>query len=135
MAEVKELEEWTVAHANFNSSGIVDLESITGEVAIRPGERIELNLQLTLSKPSEFSAYALLFSFNPCMVISHLTLDGMESEFTFEQGLLTIPCNSDPFKLNQNSVLSIESAGKPNLSFGYLERSLTISAKSAWLPT
>lgn len=116
-----ERQVWTLAHAPFNSNEIVELTALTGDVLIRLGKRLELNLNLTLAMPADFSAPELVFSFNPGMAIQYLAVDDVARDFAFEHGILSVPCNSDPCELRSNVTLSIEAEGVPNLHFGYLE--------------
>ena len=122
---------WTAAHAEFEPREILDLTSIAGSVVIQPGNSLELDLDLTMTTPHEFNTSELVFSFNPGMSIERLSVNDSPQNFTFDDGLLSVPYVCDSCAANETLVLSIEAVGSPNLEFGYLEPELDYLADPA----
>ena len=120
-ADAGKREDWTASHRGFNPNHILDLRAVSGTVEIDPGNSLHLNLVLTLAKPANFDTAELVFSFNPGMSIQELSVDGSDTEFSFENGLLRIPCASSPCADKQQTALSIEASGTPDLRFGNME--------------
>lgn len=114
-------EDWSWAHRGFNPDQIMDLRAVSGTVEIDPGDSLHLNLVLKLAKSSNFDGSELIFSFNPGMSITALSLDGVDAEFSFENGLLRVPCASNLCDDASETALSIEALGSPDLRFGNLE--------------
>ena len=116
-----ERQEWTDAHASYNPDNVPQLQSLTGNISIQPGDRLVLDLEMTLTPPFDFDVPELLFSFNPGMTIHRLKLNGIAQDFTFEHGVLSIERGCNPCSEDGNIFLSVEASGIPNVRFGYLE--------------
>ena len=124
--------EWLEAHraaAANEAATRGDIEAIAGSVRIEPGRSLEVDVDALVRTP-DHGAHRLVFSLNPGMTISSLTLGGDSPPYTHEAGLLTvIPRRRLP--PGSSLVLSLRAKGIPDADFGYLDSAVDWRRRSA----
>lgn len=119
---------WLEIHQQQEISSFPDVEHLEGEVRIKPGSRVELNLLLTVSPPKQNSTKRVTFTLNPRYKVKRISIDTKEiDDYTFQDGLLTIP--ADRFGAG-SAILAIEAAGKPDQRFAYLDEKIDLKSAS-----
>ena len=111
--------------------GGMDIQRLAGEVAIAPGERLAIDVEIALTVAGDAPSRRLVFSFNPGMSISALRMDGMAG-FDHQHGLLTIRL-TDPLLPGANRTLALRAEGMPDARFAYLDGAvdpLRVSARN-----
>ena len=113
--------DWLRAHQAAAKAGVaaVDVQRLGGEVAIAPGERLAINVELALTAAADAPISRLVFSFNPGMSISALRMEGMAG-FDHRQGLLTVRLD-DPLPPGASRTLALQAEGVPDARFAYLD--------------
>ena len=116
--------EWLRTHEAAAKAGVaaVDVQRLAGEIAIAPGERLAIDIELALTAAGDAPMSRLVFSFNPGMSISALRMEGM-AVFEHERGLLTIRL-TDPLLPGASRTLSLRAVGVPDARFAYLDGAL-----------
>lgn len=114
-----ELDKWTEARAQTTSSSSIDLDRISGNVRVVPGNKLEIDLSLSLSVAGVRSD-KLTFMFNPGMVVRHLEVDGKAVGFSFHNGILEL-VDEEPFGKSSNIVVRVVAEGVPNPRFAYID--------------
>ncbi|MYD45499.1 MAG: hypothetical protein F4W92_04030 [Gammaproteobacteria bacterium] len=124
--ESEEKTAWLQIHQSQDTTSFPDVKSLTGEVVIKPGNRVELNLTLTLLPPQQNATDQVTFTLNPDYKINKVVLDTNEIEdHSFRNGLLKIPAH---YFGTDTSILVIECEGKPDPEFAYLDARIDLSA-------
>ena len=119
---------WLDIHQSQDTTSFPDVKSLTGQVIIKPGNRIELNVTLTLLPPQQNATNQVTFTLNPNYKINKVALDTNEiNDHTFSDGLLTIPAYHFG---DESSTLLIECEGKPDPKFAYLDAKIDLSGAS-----
>ena len=125
-----ERQAWARHHQINASKPIADLERVEGDIRIFPGERMEMNLALSLRGRSEQDISELLMSFNPGMELRTLELEGTETtDYSFEHGLLRIHL-SDPLTNDHSVSVRLGAVGKPDARFGNLDDTFDLASNS-----
>lgn len=107
--------DWATAHKALAEVPRGDVQSVSGRVAIDPGKRLAIDIEMAVTAPRE-PADRLLFSFNPGLAISDLRVNGEPGEFTHALGLLAIPSPEA-----SEFTLAIRAEGSPEVDFAYLD--------------
>lgn len=116
---------WLQIHQSQDTTSFPDVKSLAGQVIIKPGDRIELNLTLTLVSPQQNTTDQVTFTLNPAYKIKKVALDSKEIEdHAFLDGLLKIPAHH--FGAD-TTTLQIECVGKPDPEFAYLDAKIDLS--------
>ena len=112
---------WLRTHQAAAKAGTaaVDIHRLAGEVAIAPGERLAIDIELALTATGDAPISRIVFSFNPGMGISALRMEGMAG-FDHEHGLLTIRL-TDPLPPGASRTLELQAEGVPDAKFAYLD--------------
>lgn len=123
-------ETWLAVHsraAGEEATARADIEELTGNVVIEPGEMLWVDVTATLRAPSAYDAGAdpldlneLVFSLNPGMRVTALRVDGAETAFTHQHGLLSVALPA-PLKAGSRTELALRAAGIPDPRFAYLD--------------
>ena len=112
---------WLRVHQDAAKAGeaVVDIQRLAAEIAIAPGERLAIDVEIALTAAGDAPIRQLVFSFNPGMGISVLRMDGMAG-FDHQHGLLTIRL-TDPLLPGANRTLALQAEGEPDARFAYLD--------------
>ena len=125
-------ETWLAVHSRAAAGEATiraDVEKLTGNVVIEPGERLAIDVtaavRATSSKGDDESSEAsdldeLVFSFNPGMHVTALRVDGAEATFTHRHGLLSVAL-SVPIRAGSSAELSLRAVGIPDSRFAHLD--------------
>ena len=112
---------WAEAHGAIRQSPRLDLERVTGEVRIDPGRKVTTMIDLDFRVPGE--GVDLRFSLNPAMRVDSVRLDGSDTPFEHDLGILVMhPARALP--PGTRARLSIRAQGIPDPRFGYLDSSV-----------
>ena len=87
---------------------------------IEPGQRLTLDVVLTLRSPSAEPLAMLNLSLNPGMRIAALQVDGKEAAYEHEAGTLVVSPHV-PVTGDTPVMLSVRAVGVPDPGFGYLD--------------
>ena len=117
--DVQVREQWRVAHEEAGEAftTLPDVEQISGNVIIAPGDRLEIDVRMTLAKPSDQAG--LVFSLNPGMRIDHLAIGGQAVPFSHESGLLIV--DPPPALASDGTTMALRAVGVPDERFAYLD--------------
>ena len=110
---------WLAAHREATEEPMPRVEHLTAHIAIDPGEDLRLDLDMEVSA-RQAALSKLVFSFNPGLEVTKLRLDGEETPFHHEQGLLAVQ-PVEPLVPNTPAKLTLRAAGVPDPDFAYLD--------------
>ena len=134
MAGMALREDWLALHSRAASEEATtrpDVERLSGEVVVEPGSMLALDVSMTLSVPETArELHALVFSLNPGLRATAVSLDGVEAEFAHQHGLLSVAL-ATPMQAGSRAVLSLRAAGVPDGRFAYLDGEIDPLRKSA----
>ncbi|MYD43272.1 MAG: hypothetical protein F4W90_05215 [Gammaproteobacteria bacterium] len=123
-ASANKTETYRTAHESVLASAPLDLQSLDGNVHIRPGASIAVDLTATLLATQALARDGPLhFSLNPSYRIETLKLNHSNAKFSFENGLLSVYPNQ-AFGTGETIVLHVEANGSPDTNFAYLDSEL-----------
>ena len=123
-------ERWLAVHsraAGEEATTRADIEKLSGNVVIEPGEMLSVDVTATLrarydyddgSDPTELTQ--LVFSLNPGMRVTALRVDGVETGFTHRHGLLSVALGV-PLKAGSRTELALHTVGIPDPRFAHLD--------------
>ena len=114
-----EFEHWKSTHVEYEWVDDLDIHRISGTVHIDPPKSLETHFYITMVRSSGSSTKPLVFTLNPGMKIQELKIGGINTEYSFRNGLLEIS-NVD-IEIGTPFELEIESRGKPKAHFAYLD--------------
>ncbi len=115
--EFQEEQRVASTHRNFSDQVSLELTNISGKVEVDPGIRLLVDVDLVV-RANDTSLDSLQFSFNPGMELDHVRVDEMDRDYSFVDGLLTIPLSSNESTSN-TWIVSIRGKGVPDVNFGY----------------
>ena len=117
--DVRIRDQWRVVHegADEASKELPDIEEIAGSIVILPGDRLEIDVRMSVAKPAGMTR--LVFSLNPGMRIDRLAIGAEPVPFTHDDGLLIV----DVLRAlaNDSATLALRAAGVPDERFAYLD--------------
>ena len=125
-------ETWLAVHsraAGEQATTRADIEKLTGNVAIEPGERLAIEVTAILRATSSYEGAEgpvssdldeLTLALNPGLRVTALRMDGAEAAFTHRHGLLSVAL-SPPLRAGSRAALSLRAAGVPDSRFAYLD--------------
>ena len=120
-AQIDELESWRELHALYKDTPQIDIERLSGQVALDPGSEIAIDLTVDFILPQDLAiGDALVFSLNPGYVIEKLSLGDHAVAYSFERGLLRVEAPR-AVELGERMSLSIEASGDIDSRFAYLD--------------
>lgn len=112
--------EWATIHSQQPVSAFPDIQSLAGDIDLRPGRKITLDVSLTVVPPTENTTDSVIFSLNPGYKIRNLSVDNQEiTDFSFDAGLLQIPTR---FLKNESHEIRVQAHGTINDRFAYLDQ-------------
>lgn len=119
MDELRARERWLAAHEAVETNGLPDVQSISGHVRIDPGKALDLDLDLRVSPPG-VATDRLVFSFNPGLGVSEITVEGRAATFSHQDGLLTVDLVATDLKGSEVAI-GVKAVGVPDPAFAYLD--------------
>lgn len=124
----KQKNAWLEVHQQQDLTSFPDVEHLKGDIHIKPGSRVELDLLLTVSPPKQNLTKWVTFTLNPGYKIKQISIDTKAiDDYAFEDGLLTIPS----VHFSADSVtLAINAVGKPDQRFAYLDAKIDLKSAS-----
>ena len=116
-------------HADWHQ---VDFEALTGRIELRPGSSThgEFDVQMTSLERFETDD-EILISLNPGYEIRSLELNGQNTDFRFEDGLLAIKVPI-PIDRSKRIELSITVQGDLNQEFAYLDTAVDMLSSDVY---
>ena len=120
-AEWRERDQWAAIHKSRRNEPRADLERIAGRVAIAPGERLELDVDLHLRRPPDEPADQAVLSLNPGLAVRQVLVAGRKAAFHQANGLLTVTLPGNDVVAGENLRLTVRAAGVPDERFAYLD--------------
>lgn len=127
----RERTTWIQAHRELSSIPTADLQEINGEIRIEPGSLIELDLVLLVSAHQDEELNDLVFSFNPGLSISSLSLDSDDrTDYAFENGVLRIRLE-EPLVYGVQREVALRATGSPITRFGYLDEDFDVRQQAS----
>ena len=116
--DVRIRDQWRAVHEGaVAAKELPDVEKIAGSIVILPGDRLEIDVQISVAKPAGVTR--LVFSLNPGMRIDQLAIGAELLPFSHEDGLLIVDL---PRALaNDNATLALRAVGVPDERFAYLD--------------
>ena len=113
-------EEWGRLHQQQSVAAFPDIQHLDGDVEIRPGQKITLNLTLSVVPPTANDTNSVIFSLNPGYKIQELFIDHEAiTDFSFKSGLITIPSHLLP---DDEHIVRVRAQGKIDGRFAYLDQ-------------
>ena len=114
-----QFDRWKAVHAEYEWVDDIDVHRIRGSVHIDPPKSLETHFFITMLRRSGSSTKPLVFTLNPGMKILEVKVGGVNTEYSFRDGLLEIP-NVD-IEIGTHFELEIKARGKPKAHFAYLD--------------
>ena len=120
---------WLAVHsraAGEETTTRADIEKLTGNVVIEPGEMLSVDVTAILRAPSTYDESTdptpneLVFSLNPGMRVTSLRVDGLETAFMHQHGLLSVALHA-PLTAGSRTELALRAMGIPDPRFAYLD--------------
>lgn len=116
---------WEAAHRAVASAPRPDVLRVTGDVTVDPGRNLTLDLTYRVRARDRHDS--LVFTLNPGLEPSRITLGGSPAQFTFDSGVLTVAKSLDP---GQEVELNFVIHGAPDPTYGYLDSTLDLLSGS-----
>ena len=129
-AERAERLRWADRHAAIAHEPSPDVMRVSGRVDIEQGQRLTVDLILTLRSPSAEPLVALNLSLNPGMRIATLQVDGEAAAYDHDAGILVV---SPPAPVTRETpvMVSVRGVGVPDPRFGYLDSAVRATDEAA----
>lgn len=119
-------QRWRQVHEEQDTSSFPDIQKLAGSIHIKPANRIELDLSMTLTAPEKNTTNQVTFTLNPGYRIKGIGIESREIEdYSFEYGLLKIPANHFG---TDSTTLQINAVGKPDHRFAYLDARINLES-------
>ncbi len=112
------LDDWARA-VEQTSVNEVDVTQMSGTVRIDPGERLELDLNITF-RTKNLDTDQVFFLFNPGMKIREFSVEDFDTQMEFHNGVLVLK-GSGFFLPDQSYVVNLVADGIPDGRFAYLD--------------
>jgi hypothetical protein len=112
---------WLAAHRAVEQEPAPDVEALSADVELEPGDALRVDARLTVRGPAAGAIEEALFTLNPGFAVETVELgEGRPLAFSHEDGLLVIEL---PGRLAREDVvdLRVVYAGAPDRRWGYLD--------------
>lgn len=117
---------WLAAHERVRDQGAPDLGSISGEVVVRPGSSLEMNLTLRFRAPAGAALEEALFTLNPALEVGTVTDDsGAALTFDHHDGLLVLKLPA-PLSGDRELAVTMAISGRPDGDFAYFDNATEV---------
>ncbi len=113
---IREVDDLYAAHQARSGQPQVDVVSMSGTLVIDPGSAVDMDLDMRVRPPA--GANTLVFSLNPGIEIQSLEIDGKQTDWTHDHGLLEI---SSDDQTGGEHLIHLVASGRPDEGFGYLD--------------
>ena len=126
-------ETWLAVHSRAaaeDATTRADLEKLTGNVVIEPGERLAIEVTATVRATSSYEGGVgsstpsdldkLTLTLNPGMRVTALRVNGADAAFAHRHGLLSVAL-SVPMRAGSRAELSLRAVGMPDSRFAHLD--------------
>lgn len=132
---VQQRSEWLTnqdEHLANTDAAVYDIDNIVGRITVDPSQGIDATYEVHASVGETTENSELVMVLNPDLDVSDLLLNGESTEFTFADGLLSVPI---PATTTTNGIVHIEFActGELDMDFGYFHTNLGIFAENKTL--
>ncbi len=107
-------------HAERQSSPRADMKTLSGTLVLEPGDQVAMDLEIEVAAPAAGALLTLLFTLNPGIVVTDITIDDVKRSWTQGDGLLEIELPA-PIAPGTSTRIALRAAGEPDSSFGYLD--------------
>jgi hypothetical protein len=118
LAQVDQIDLWRAAQEAKKAQPIGDMQSLSGTVTIDRGDEIRLDLDIELQASQGTSLPTLLFTLNPGIEVTGLTVNGENATWQQADGLVEV---DHALSAGAHATVHIVAAGTPNEFFGYLD--------------
>ncbi len=118
LAQVDQIDLWRAAHEAKKAQPIGDMQSLSGTVTFVRGDEIRLDLDIEVQSPQGTSLPTLLFTLNPGVEVTELTVNGKNTTWQQADGLVEV---DHELSTGANATIHVIAAGTPNENFGYLD--------------
>ncbi len=122
---IKQQAAWRSAHEAKQDMPRADMQSLSGGLSIKPGDIVSMELDLVVQAPVGQPMATLIFSLNPGITVTYVSVDGGETIWTHQDGLLEIG-SRQVMQPGSTAVISLKASGTPDESFGYLDTYLNV---------
>jgi ABC-type transport system involved in multi-copper enzyme maturation permease subunit len=113
--------QWLSAHAARADDPVPDLLELSGEIDLRPGRSLAMDLALEFRAPADAALETALFSLNPGYeILAVEDAGGAPLAHTFEAGLLDVEL-AEPLPPAGETTVHVRVQGVPNTWFAYLD--------------
>lgn len=131
LSPISSHDEWRSVHRDASTAPVLVLEHVSGSMILEPGSAMQIEAELNLGAQSDVALRDVVFSLNPGLSISDLKVNGADTPFVHEAGLLTL---ESPEELRSGSeiVLGVVANGLPDPGFAYLESAIDPTSVSLW---
>ena len=120
---------WAETHRALRDAPRLDIERISGQVYIKPGRRLAIDVDVAAHAPPGKPLDVLRFSLNPGMGVTSVQLDGTAVPHAHQDGLLTVT-PAQRLAANTRMVVKIQASGIPDQRFGYLDSAVDATAET-----
>lgn len=129
---LRDHERWQAAHEARMHDTVPGLDRIAGEVAVRPGDRLDYDLELTIRAPEDADLATALFTWNPGLDITAVEDSGGNPlDHTHADGLFEVELGS-PLPAGETSVLRVTAGGELDGSFAYFDAARDPLTINSW---
>ena len=114
-ADATQRMQWRAAQESAGGAGL-DIQALTGEVRIDPGEGLSVDVSLTVTLVDASEGLSLLF--NPGMETQDVLIDGQSVSFAHRDGLLHADLDAST---GDTVTVTVRATGIPDPDFAYLD--------------
>ncbi len=116
---------WRSAHAAKQDQPRPDMQSLTGTLAILPGDNVSMDLELRIQAQEDQALREFLFTLNPGISVAQVTVAGRDVQWHHENGLLNIVPETE-LAPGMAATVGLRASGPPDEWFGYLDSAFNL---------
>ena len=116
-------ENWLAAQEVRRDEPQLDLQAVSGVILIEPGQRLAIDVELSLANPHDQALQHLVFSLNPGIEVEEARIGGRVAAHHHEMGILVVE-PPEPLAAGAVTILGIRASGVPDPRFAYLDSAL-----------
>lgn len=114
-ADTAKVSAWRAGQES-SPGAVLDIQSLTGEVRIEPGDALHVDVSLTVAVVDAHDG--LWFRFNPGMATREVLIDGQPAPFAHRDGILRVDFDASA---HDEVTVTVRAAGIPDPDFAYLD--------------